>query len=450
MKKFLIKYQSFIFVFIIILILFPIYTYKLGTIPTNVTGDETTYLNVVYRILFEKNPINPFELMEDHTKAALSFYWMGLIIRLVGFNHTVFGMRLAIVIPAVGTLVTFFFLLRQKTNNILASSITLLLGTNVLFLNFARSGWLNIIAILFGLLMIVFLNKGFKKQQLRFFIFAGLCSSFSCYWYLSGYIYPISAIIFFLILFAFSKERKRYLKYALTFLFTATMIILPIFTMAFLHRDVSVVRPSVVFIFNSTTDNIPITLWKQSIDVAIGLILLDNQPIGKGFENPRYFPIKTSIVDPIVRFLFLSGLIYYLYKFIRKPFFNIWMIVFSVTFLTVGILTIDAPNLARTILVLPCIYFLVGVFCFAVFNEIKHKIHTSVLYSSAYFLVILLIYINVTTYFKWAQSQTLADDRQPAIEYSEFYNWQQFQIDRIKSGYLPIINQQWYNIRNNE
>lgn len=447
MKEIIIKYQTLIYVLIIILIILPVYTFKLGTIPTNITGDETTYLNVVYRILFEKNPINPFQLMEDHTKAALSFYWMGFVIRLVGFDHTVFGMRFAIVIPALGALITFFFLLKQKTNNVISCAITLLLGTNVLFLNFARSGWLNLVAVLFGMLMIFFLNKGFRKQQLRFFIFAGLCASFSCYWYLSGYIYPISAIIFFLISITFSKKRKQYCKYALSFLGISAIIIVPIFIMAYLHRDVSVVRPSVVFIFNNTADSIPTTLWKQSVDVGRGLILLDNQPIGKGYENPRYFPVKTSIVDPIIRLLFLISLVYYLYKFIQKPFINIWMIIFSVTFLTVGILTTDAPNLARTILIVPCIYFLVGVFCFTMFHKIKQKSNIPLLYSSAYLLMLLIIYANVTTYFTWAQSQTLAADRQPAIEYSEFLEWQQFQIDRVKSGYLPIINQQWYNIR---
>lgn len=450
MKKFLTIHHSLFYVIALLLIIIPLYTYKLGTIPINVTGDETTYLGVAYRVMFEITPLNPFQLMEDHTKAALDFYWMALITRIVGLDHAVFGMRLAIVIPAIGTLLTFFVLLKQRTNSFIAFATTLLLGTNILFLNFARSGWLNIVAVFFGTLMIYFLKKGFRRQRVRFFIYAALCASFSCYWYLSGYIYPISAIIFFLISILFSKKRKQYGKYFLVFLGISAIIIIPVFIMAYLYRDVSIVRPSVVFIFNNTSDNIAVTLIKQIKDVGLGLIFLDKHTIGKGFENPRYFPVNMSIVDPIARLFFLGGLIYFVYKFVRKPFLNIWMIIFVVTFLTVGILTIDAPNLARTILVVPCIYFLVGVSCFTIFQKIKTTISQYALSASLCIVGSTIIFINITTYFMWAQSETVAADRQPAIEYSEFNEWQTYQISLIKSGKLPIINQQWYNIRDNK
>lgn len=448
MSRIFSKHTSLICICILLIVLVPLYMYKLGTIPTNISGDETTYLGVVYRILFGNRFVNPFYLVEDYTKTALAFYWMALIIKIVGIHHAVFGMRVAMTIPAIGLLIVFFILLKQKTTYVISFFMTLLLGTNILFLNFARSGWLNLSAVFFGTLSIFFLQKGLSTYKIRFYIFAGLSSSFACYWYLSGYIYPISMLLFLVILILSTRvKKKRLLKNLFIFSVTVFIILFPIMVMGYFQRNVSMARPSAVFIFHHTKQSIPQVLWQQTIDVGKGVIFFNSDVIGKGFENPRYFPIQTSLVDPIIRLLFLTGLLYYFYIFIRKPFVNIWMIIFLVTFLTVGILTVDAPNLARMIPILPCIYLLTGNYSFVLFKAMNKKMPTYLLLCSIAWLSLVIAFTNTRIYFSWAQSHTNSVDRHPAIEYSEFEDWQSFQIDRVKSGYLPIINQQWYNIR---
>jgi len=98
-----IKFEIIILLFFIVL-----FSYKLNVIPTNTTGYETIYLNSTYQALFSPNIINPFLLMEDHTKIALNFYWMGLWIKIFGLDNAVFAMRFPIALAGIGTLLVFF------------------------------------------------------------------------------------------------------------------------------------------------------------------------------------------------------------------------------------------------------------------------------------------------------------------------------------------------------
>lgn len=430
-----------VFVFILL------FSYKLNTIPPNVSGDETSYLNATYQILFSPHLINPFLLMEDHTKTALNFYWMGTWIKLFGLNNTIFAMRFSIVIFSIGTLIVFFELMNKRTNITISLLITLLLGTNVWFMNFARSGWLNLVSVFWGITMIYFLEKAIEKQSVKIFFLSGVFGGLSCYSYLSGYIFPISALIFLTFRIFKSKKRRKSIKQVIFYFIGFIPIILPIAIMAILIKNDFFLRPQVVFVFNNHSPFIPL-LITQITEVVKGLLFLDGNSIGKGIENLRYFPANASIADSFIRILFLSGVIYMTYNFFKKPYLNIWLIIYVITLGTVGVLTDNPPNLARTILILPCIYFLSGVMLFNIINFLKKIIGYRVAFLIVIPIVLLISYTNVSSYFKWSGSEEVAYYRQPAIDYYEFSVWQEYQINLIRNGKRPIVNQEWYQIRN--
>ncbi len=443
MKNF-IKKMGFRFLIAVFFIF--LFSYKLNSIPTNISGDETIYLNSTYQTMFSPQTISPFLLMEDHTKTALNFYWMGLWIKIFGLNNAIFGMRFSIALAGVGALLAFFELLKKKTNPSISFLMTILLGTSIWFTNFARSGWLNLVAVFFGLVMIYFFEKAIEEQKIKMFFLSGILGALCCYSYLSGYIFPISAFVFLILYIIFNKNKRKALKQTLWYAFGFIPIVLPVAIMAALMRQDYLLRPEVVFVFQNTKDFVPLFL-RQLTDVLDGLLLLNGTSIGKGIENLRYYPGGLPAVDPFVKILFLSGIIYFLYKFFRKPGISIWPIIYIITIGTVGILTVDSPNLARAIPVLPYIYLLSGILLYKILIFLKKRGYYKITFLTLAILIIFVSCNNIINYFTWAKADETAYYRQPAISYKEFPIWQDYQISLIKSGQRPIVNQEWYQIR---
>ena len=429
------KIKNLIFIILIVAFFSILYLYKLNSIPTNLTGDEMSYLKVVYQALYGPQFLNPFQLMEDHTKTVFNFYWMGLWIKIFGLNNTVFAMRFAISTVSIGALIVFYLLLKNRSNNFTAFSTTILLGTSVWFMNFSRSGWFNLVSVFFGLLMIYFFEKALKDKSLWFFLLSGFIGGLCLYSYLSGYIFPASAFTFLMFSVILGKDKISKLLHTV-FYFSGFLIpAIPLIIMAFKMKNDYLLRPDVVFAFNKAQPFIH-TFLIQLTDVLKGLVLLDGGVIGKSFENPRYFPIHQSAVDPIIRTLFISGLLFYTYKFFKKPYFNIWILIFIITLGTVGLMTVDSPNLARTIPILPCIYFLSGVIIFNAYETFKKTINQKVILALFVILTFLIAANNIHSYFKWAQDDQTAAYRYPFVSYENFPSWQKYQIILAKQGIL--------------
>lgn len=446
-SKFLKKNLQIFAVVFIVITFFSLYTYKLAQFPTNITGDESTYLGLVYRILYSQNLINPLQIFED-TKTAVVFYWMALWIKIFGLQYTVFAMRFAIAITATMLLVIFYCFSERFLNPFISFMFTLLLGTSVWYINFARSGWFNITAVMAGMGMVYFLEKGKQSGKTKYFLAAGIFAAFCFYGYLGGYIYPAAAVLYILfdLVFHFSKIKLKL--YGIFFAVTAAGLMPVLWSILFLPNSY-LLRPTVVFIYqkNMTVGQVVVALGQQIRDVIQGLVFLDGGAIGKGFENLRYYPSKISIVDPMIRVLFLAGIIYSI--FTRRFPSKILLLVYIMTLLTVGALTVDAPNLARTLPALPFIYFTAGFALSKIYKMFICKYPGLTVNLSLCVLTILLALLNIRFYFMWATNPSTAQARQPAIEYSEFFKWQDYQVSLIKSGGWPINNYQWYEIRKN-
>jgi hypothetical protein len=110
-------------------------------------------------------------------------------------------------------------------------------------------------------------------------------------------------------------------------------------------------------------------------------------------------------------------------------------------------ITIDAPNLSRSIPVLPFIYLLAGIALNELIKITKRKLSLVTVTAILIIIVSLISAYNIRHYFSWIQSSQVAQARQPAIEYEEFSAWQNYQIQRIKNNETPITNYDWYQIR---
>lgn len=296
--------------------------------------------------------------------------------------------------------------------------------------------------------MIYVLEKGIHLKKGGLILLSGVLGGLCFYSYLSGYIFPISGIVYLVALTIFKKKHRIfYLKNLVLFSIIIAFLALPIFISVRTMENNFFLRPSVVFILNNPQareDGIITTVTSQVHNVTKGLILMTPDVIGKGSENPRYHPIQTSIVDPFIRILFLLSLVF---AFKIRPKIALLAIVYFLTLLTVGALTIDAPNLARTVSALSFIYGLSGITLFYLITILQKHRSQAFIWVTLLCITLFIALNNVNNYFLWATSPELTQARQPAIEYNEFDAWQEFQINRAKQAQLHITNYEWYEIR---
>lgn len=427
------------FIIAIIALLLPLYLCKLSTIPTNITGDEGVYLESIYKLLFRRISLSPFVLSGDGSQPAINFYWMLVWIKLFGIKNAILGMRFSTSMFGISAALIFFQIIKKYTSNTIGILTTILLGTSVWYLNFARSGWLNLGIVFFGLSMIYFLQNGITSNKIKLFVFAGIFAGICSYGYFAGKIFPLAAFVLLFLNSMRTYRDKQKWKQLAVFLFSFFLTALPLILTVLANKETYFLRPKTVFILNSQQN-----ILYQIIDVFRGLILFDINVLGKGTENLRYHPTNAPLVYPLVQFLFYYGVFTSL---ILKRNLAIWYLVYGLSFLFLGILTIDSPNPARLIALLPAIYISVGIGL----NELYEKIyrHFKTPLALMLFIVIIgfIIFSNLFTYFTWITSSEAVNARQPAIEYEEFPAWQKYQIQRIKNNLNTISIYEWRSIK---
>jgi len=349
------------------------------------------------------------------------------------------------------SLIPFYLLLEKKTVVFISFSFTVLMSFSYWFLSFSRNGWFNVDIIFFGLMMYLFLEKGLAEKKAFWFIIAGFFGALCLYGYFSGKVFFLAATLYLVTQIRYSENRLMMIRSLSVFVITIFFIFLPQLVSIlknpanYFLRSRSVLVTQAPKPYEGHTNNREIIVY-QTRDTIRGLVLLGGSVIGKGVENQRYTPPGRPVVDPLIKYLFLLGVIMSLFMRWKNSF---WWLLFGLTLLLVVIPTVDAPNTARAISVLPVVYFIAALAA----NEVLKLVPLNLKYLSATALAIIVLCVaiyNAKLYFFWSASKALADARQPAIEYEEFFDWQNYQIERIKEGKLPITNYDWYEIRKTE
>src|SRR5689334_22766091 len=123
----------------LVLMAFAIRLYNLGNFPDTVLADEADNAQASVRILYNDPPANGFFGLDWTSQPALSAYKEAAFIAAFGFNIT--AIRLSSAVISALALIPFYMLLRHQLSVVAAWLATILLATNVWYLNFSRSGW---------------------------------------------------------------------------------------------------------------------------------------------------------------------------------------------------------------------------------------------------------------------------------------------------------------------
>lgn len=452
MISFLIRYKKdIIALFILITVSFLIRVIALDRLPENITGDETTNLLDIYQLFYGKTH-QLFGFVGDGTEAGFTTYWYGVFFILFGTdNHGFIALRLAVATLSILSLIAFYFLLKEKTSRTISLIGTLMLSANYIFLNFSRTGWLNMWVICFGLFFILFLGLMLTYKKFIYMLLTSISAALLFCGYHFGKILLLFVCIYLLILYCNVRTKDKMLaqKIFLFFLITIGLLTPFLTTIALTGGKSLFLRPQTVFVFNPLFIQTPYVLlsliFTQALQNVRGLLFLDGSAVPLTLENARYGPFTSPPVDFIIKILFFPslffGIIYHRTKL------TLWWIIAGATFLT-EFLTIDTPNFARGLFMIPFIYFLIGIFFYQLQQRLSSYKIQSVFKISLAIVAVIIFFFDLAIYVSWIQLPSTVKNRSPYLTIHNFRMWQKDQVNRIKENKAPLTlsgtDHNWY------
>lgn len=431
--------------------------WQLHRIPTNVTGDEVTFLNDLLHIAYSPNAATPLTLMGDGTKAGIGLYYVALVARMFPEDQAVLGMRLASVIMGIVTLGVFYGYLRQKVARGPALFAILLLGTNYVYLNLSRATWMahgTGIGLIFGILSFLLLELGVSRRRWWLSALGGASAGLVLYSYLGTIFLPVVSLLY--LAYLVSKRRldlPAASVHGAAFCVAAFLIFLPNLWSISQNHDVFATRPRVVYVATTEDEgyqglDTANVVWRQVSGTVGGFLLLDGAVTGAGPENARYSPAGEPPVDDLTKLLFFLALPVAL-LFHRKDLFQP-LGAFVLMLLLTQLATVYPPNYARGVLALPFIYLLVAVLLDAIWaRPLGWGMQRQRLLQFGLAAMVLVTALwNVQHYFEWGRSPALAQAREPAIEFWQVRLWIDEEKRRIASGEsdLAITTDDWQQL----
>lgn len=361
------------------------------TIAPRVIVDEPAYLRDIGAILKTGSWFFPANFQWDFSQATLFYYPTIFLAKTLGTSPNLLTLRLSAVIFSLLALIPFYFLAKERVHKVIALCLVLLFSFSYYYLQFSRVGWGVVSVTALGLYLIWFLQIAFRRTHPFWFALPGATAGIILYGYRAGEIYLAAGFLY--LLFTLIAKNLHFKK---------TLLIVTIFVGSFLltcapwlyqianNWELYNLRQRVVNVFNA---NRPYHgLWNdndilryQILTTVKSWILLEAVD-GGGVENSRYLPLKDSPVNPVIRFLFIIGLVLAIAEF-KKTY--IWLSILILGLILGQILTVDPPNGSRALVFLPIIY-LFSAFTIEKLYQLSGR--------SRLFLIIMVVFALIIAY----------------------------------------------------
>lgn len=352
--------------------------------PKNIAHDETEIVRAALSLV--NKPYQVFTPIADgHT--TLYLYTLLFSFKVFGFNN--FAMRFPVAILSVFNVILFYLILEKFLKDSKKSLIgALLMLTSHWFINFARFSFEIPFLLFFELLslflIITYLDLKNKKIANLILFLSSLFSAFAFNSYQPGRIFFIIPIFWFFL----NKRFKDILKFLTIFI----IFISPLFLYLLTHTQDDI-RIKQQLYFADTKLSIVEKLDYFNQNILNNFYLLTIRGDGNGRHN---YPNKPA-VNPIIAFLFFSGIINSLIQIKRKE--NLLFLIFLLVafFPTTLTLPSENPNMLRTYTALPSIFYFV-VLGLNWFLNLK-GISKSLLLGIATFIIGVSIFKELNTYY---------------------------------------------------
>jgi len=340
----------------VLLVAFALRIYNLEQLPP-LHGDEGEMGLVALKILHHDGPPIIATGWNDHP--ALFHYLQAVFVAPLG--HTGFALRLPSVIAGVLCVVLVYQLGRRGWGFTTGLTAAWLMAVSGLQINYSRIGLNNIESALAILLFLVLLAR-FKREKVVIFVITGLVVGLSQYMYFGSRLIPIVAVV--LLLFMGKKKMANRLQIAALAL-GALISFAPLGAFYFTHPAPFYYRSQAVLVLSEA--NVKHTLQAEDAVLPDDLLPL----LGKQLERNLNFFIQAGDIsafyssavpgfDILTSIMFWLGLGVVLARAGRYYEFSllIWL---GLGILIGGILTNDAPNSPRLLIVTPAVFLMGGV-----------------------------------------------------------------------------------------
>ncbi len=348
--------------------------YRLSTIPPGIFVDETNAAGDALRLMDGWRG-SPFGVGWYETPLLYAYYLAGLF-RLLGTTYIT--LKVASLIPAVLTLMAFYFLGRDLFGRATGITALAFLVFNRWHLTMSRWGWNELAPPLFLILTLYFLLKGSRRRHTGHFVLAGVLMGLGMYTYLASRLVVLTVItyLFYRLLVQRGYLRRAWpglalflLAYLLTFGPLAATYAHHPFTFLNRTRQVSILNDMQAAYRPESPLPAPVTAvlrWLH-LPAKVSLRPLEESAIKharmflqEGDHNPRHNIPGAPMLDPVTGILFILGFVYALWRW-RDHRWGL-LVIWTVVSLLGGVLSLvrEAPQAYRTLTVVPAVCLLAG------------------------------------------------------------------------------------------
>jgi len=388
--------------FVIIVSIFP-RIWELNKYPPIIV-DEPAYLRDVESMILNNN-YYPANFQWDGSQATLVYLPTILLLKTVIPNPLI-ALRSASIALSLLALIPLFFLTKKYTNGVVAFSSTIMFSYSYYFLQFSRVGWGVIYATVLGLYLLWVVDSIKDRRDFFKIVGAGIIAGLILYTYRAGEVYIIACFILLCIkIFTINKSLINSLPKILIFIIVFLLVSLPWIRKINSNLKFFSLRQEVVNInnvntpYHGLTEKKDIMLYQIATSLKSWILFIPAQTTIP--ENQRYLSSEGTIVNPILIPFFISGAILAFLKF-KKHY--VWFLIYFGGLVFGQILTVDPPNGARGLIMLPIIYLFSSLSLFYFYNKVKNYYLLSnaipigafaIAFSDFYFYINWMSWINV-------------------------------------------------------
>ena len=352
-KQFL---KNHILIIPIILIAFALRFYNLETLPP-LHGDEGEMGLVALKVLENKAP--PLTAIGWLDHPALFHYLQAGPVAI--FGRTALALRLLSVVAGVLCVPLIYKLGRRGWGTVAGLMAAWLLAVSHLHIHFSRIGLNNIESTLAMLLFLVLMLR-IRPNRVTLLAISGLIVGLAQYLYYGSRVIPLIAVV---LLFVFWQKKMVDFKQLAAFGLGLLIAYAPLGAFYTTHPDTFVSRSQSVFLLNE--QNVKNTLQSDEASVPQDLVPLFKEQMNrnlnffvKGGDRSPFYSSSVPSFDLITSILFWLGLGLALTRL--KRFQEIAILIWlGLALLLGGILTNDAPNAPRLLIVIPVVFLLGGI-----------------------------------------------------------------------------------------
>ncbi len=374
--------------------------YDLSRIPPGLWYDEA--INGLDALKVLDNGPRLFFMTEGHPREPLLVHIIALLFSFL--PHNAFTLRLASVLVGIITVPLLYVLVRKATDNVSMALVSMfLLATFRWHIHFSRVSFRTILVPPAMIVMCLFLLQAVHatepRSQRKNAILAGAMAGGGAYTYLAFRLVPAFLVLFFLYTLITRQCSKRRLFEIISLLIIAAVIIAaPLLVDFAINPSHFKGRVAEVTLFDKGMLHGVGAIVKNACDVTLMFSF-------RGDHVPKHnIPLK-PIFDPIFSVFFYLGSVVAVVRAVKqKNTFCALILLWLCTLLMASVLSFGAPNLLRTLGVVPAVVVLVTMGVFATRQWLSRYCSSTLL---QYLLIAILVVFaanNAGQYFyTWAR-----------------------------------------------